>query len=1051
MRKITENSKIYRGQNENNRILWILGVFFMISIVIIVQIQPVSAFGFDDWFGLKDLYQWVFGSNQNVDEAFNELGISGMRIKEFDIDGNKYTKVKEEKNNIEVNSEYFNKGKGIVKQDIYINNKENKKKIIDFSTTIEIDYNKIMFGGVEYQLTSSPVKLEGYEKNGVFVVPNIFMGKENKRINFKDIAEQGGYALAYKQGDKYYIDLRIDNLNLNALEELYIDPIFVNATDGFSTVAAGAADPNGVASNGTDIWITDYIDKAIYHFKASDGSNLTHNFDWNAIGSSFPYRLWANNTDLGIVDLDDRSYYQVRIADGSNRTGIGFTIGSITGSVGVPGVTSNGTDLWFTDQTNNFVSHVYNRVNITNGFPLGTAATVLGLTIRKQNFWIPNAHFISHYNIEGINQTDGFDTSGFGSSGITDIATDNSGLWTIDNVDDFVYHFRSEEEMIVTLNSPADTSTVFLSEVEFNCSAYAEIGIINNITLWHNISGTWKSNQTLDVSGLGVAEADAIFNVSNIHYGTYEWNCEAFSSNSLSTNATLNFTFKYDSYRVNSATFNSTTFETESETFVLNITTNGSVPTARFFYNNTNKGASTVTVYGANEYLFSNTFDIKINAAVNDFYWETTIGGSIINTTIRNQTVNLTILNQCNSTLTTRYINFSFKNETDGLEDISATVSSIWTYYLGTGTINKTLSYINTTEYNNYSFCAIPNRTITAVIDLDYNNIESQQRTYSTTLTLSNFTTLKTLYLLPSSKGLFSIFRTEDNLGNILSKVKGLITRTLAGSLITITSDITDDSGVVVFFLNPDVTYTGLFTKSGFLNNEFSFVPISDTRTVIMGTGVGVINGTEIAINTTSQIFPANNSLINNTDYTFGFNVVSSQTITLISMNITNSSGDELLFADNAGAGLISGILNTGNYTLLIGTFIIKTADETLTLTKIWIVGVEFIGEYSLFYQLNLYLLYEFNDIFRYLIILGTIIAIIIFMSIGEITDTSESKIIVGILLIWIFSLVGWLNTGLLPASEHALSEFGNQYGIAILSTAAGAFFIFRRLFIIKT
>ena len=73
-------------------------------------------------------------------------------------------------------------------------------------------------------------------------------------------------------------------------------------------------------------------------------------------------------------------------------------------------------------------------------------------------------------------------------------------------------------------------------------------------------------------------------------------------------------------------------------------------------------------------------------------------------------------------------------------------------------------------------------------------------------------------------------------------------------------------------------------------------------------------------------------------------------------------------------------------------------------------------------------------------------------MSQKEIVETSESKIAVTLLLVWAFSIVGWLDTGLATSTTNSginrLAEFSNQYGIAILSTGATMFFIMRRVFI---
>ena len=89
-----------------------------------------------------------------------------------------------------------------------------------------------------------------------------------------------------------------------------------------------------------------------------------------------------------------------------------------------------------------------------------------------------------------------------------------------------------------------------------------------------------------------------------------------------------------------------------------------------------------------------------------------------------------------------------------------------------------------------------------------------------------------------------------------------------------------------------------------------------------------ISNGTTIFRNTTTRIIPSAGSLNNDTDTLFGYNVTSSQDIIFISMNITNSSGFQLLFVSNPGAGFISGIISSVNSSNLIGWFMLQTADE---------------------------------------------------------------------------------------------------------------------------
>jgi len=504
----------------------------------------------------------------------------------------------------------------------------------------------------------------------------------------------------------------------------------------------------------------------------------------------------------------------------------------------------------------------------------------------------------------------------------------------------------------------------------------------------------------------------------------------------------------------NSQTFNSTVYETETVSFSINVSTiDPSSTTGELFYNGTNEGNGTVVVSGGDSLTITNTVSIEelTTSPINrSFFWRISVAGDIFDSSTSSQRVAPAILGFCNATVSTPYINFTFRNETVDEEDVNATIVSTWFYWIDDQELNKTFSLSNSTGHSDYAFCFTPdNRTMNTRLNLAYNNDESQQRIFSPLLlTLTSTVTNQVLYLLPTIKGLFAQFVTQDNLGNVLSGVRARITRTLGASTITSVIDFTDSTGLVVMFLDPDITYTGTFSLTGFDDNSFSFIPTTDLKTVIMG-GAVVTNqtGTLIGINTTWIITPTNGSLPNNTDILFGFNVTSGQSVSLISMNISNSSGTSLLFTSNAGAGFISGTNNTGNLSQIIGTFVIQTGNETITLSKLWTVGDEFVGDYSINRQLTLFLDYDFSEFIRLLIVIIVIIIIVIFMSAGEITDTSESKIAAVVILVWIFSFVGWLNN---PAvtTQTGLAQFSRQYGIAILTTAAGSFFVLRRVFI---
>ena len=674
-----------------------------------------------------------------------------------------------------------------------------------------------------------------------------------------------------------------------------------------------------------------------------------------------------------------------------------------------------------------------NTFNTTN-----STITFNGTVVSESNNLIANVSLILNAS---FNQTN---SSGLNNSNYIFILTlaDGNYNWT--------YEACNNESRC--LNATTRTFTIDSTEPIINVTSPR--GVINFT------NGTETLNWTVSDSNLDTCFFDYNFTNTTV---TCSLNTTTFALTSQrnltfwanDTTGNLAFNFTTWSYLIieNSQTFNPFTFETKTEEFIINITTNSSTPSsASLIYDETNKGSATITNLGNDNFNISQTIDIPLGDGNNSWFFNVTTNSILFSSTPQQQSVGLINLTFCQSApQNIPYLNFTFTNETTNQEDVTAFIDSSWTYFLGGGSVTKDLSYANATEAFNYDFCFNPpNQTLTADVNISYNNAESQQRISNLAFsTLTNLTTQQTLFLLPTNLGLFTQFFTQDTIGNTLVGVLATITRTIVGSPITVTSDTTDGSGLVVFFLNPDVTYTATFSRIGFLDNIFSFVPITDLRTVTMAsTTIAVVNGSTISLGTSYEIQPSNESLNNNTIITFSFNVTSGETISLISMNITNST-TQRLFVSNAGQGFISGTVNTDNNTRLFGEFIIQTANETLTIKRIWFVGSEFIGDYSLFRQLTLFNDYGFDEFIKFLIVLATIVGLLIFMS-GDNQIEDEIKMAVITLVVWGFSIVRWLDTGVVIGTTstniNALTQFSNQYGIAILTTAGAAYFILRRI-----
>lgn len=502
----------------------------------------------------------------------------------------------------------------------------------------------------------------------------------------------------------------------------------------------------------------------------------------------------------------------------------------------------------------------------------------------------------------------------------------------------------------------------------------------------------------------------------------------------------------------NSQSFNSSVYELETQGYDININYSSSLYSAisADLYYNTTRFSGTRTGSGDHA-LFSRTISVPaIDANISKnilwaFYLTNTTGTFNYNSTPRTQYAAIINFSICGaSPQNVPYIRFLFKNETVSEQNINATITSSWTYWTDDKTVNKSLSFSSATEVSNYTFCFSPSsKTINVDLDLDYANAYSEQRTYTLmSQSLTNSTAQNTLYLLPSALGVFSSYQTINSNGGIITNVLVTIKRNLNGVLKTVFLDLTDSSGRVTPFLNPDITYEFTFSKTGLTSQTQSITPISgeSTQIVMGGAGNQISNSTLAGQNLSYSFVPENTSLNNNTVYSFGINVTGSG-VSYVQFELKNETSNLIGILTANSEGLLVTSFNTGNYTTLIGYATITNYGQNLTVTQIWHVGENYVGDYSFYRQFTLWHDYGFKNGIRFFIVIAVIILMMIFLSRGEIIDTTESKMIVLMIIVWIFSFIGWLDVGLNPFSpSHKLfngAELAGKYLIFTL-TAVG-------------
>jgi hypothetical protein len=411
----------------------------------------------------------------------------------------------------------------------------------------------------------------------------------------------------------------------------------------------------------------------------------------------------------------------------------------------------------------------------------------------------------------------------------------------------------------ITLNYP----TALINYAKLNQALQLNFTVTddNLDKVWYNYNGT---NVTIVGAVSGVA------NLSNITLSTKKNVTFCANDTAGNTNCT---TFSWN-YRIfeNSRTFNSSTFETASETYSINVTANNSLTAMSLKLDGVSYPMLNVGLG-----IWSVTRDIPVGLlGTKNVIYSSTYSGTTIDSDATNQTISPIFFNICNATYTTPFINFTFKDESTLLPMGASFQTANFEYYLGSGTEKKTYLYNNASSLFSYAFCATPNRTLYVIPSITYVNTSYPARLYSPgTLTLSNTTTNEILYLLSASEGIYSTFQTITSGNVLITGASIIITRVLEGVTTIMAQGTTDSAGSYTVWLNPNYDHTVTASKDGFGSSTVTIRPTQTSYTLVL---TGTSNYTYVS-NFEGLLwgfFPRRNlniSEINN----FGFNITSAK------------------------------------------------------------------------------------------------------------------------------------------------------------------------------
>ena len=407
-------------------------------------------------------------------------------------------------------------------------------------------------------------------------------------------------------------------------------------------------------------------------------------------------------------------------------------------------------------------------------------------------------------------------------------------------------------------------------------------------------------------------------------------------ANDSSNNIAYNSTSWSSSVTINSVVFNASSYETAQETFSINAT---NMTTAILIYNGTSYTAS---VSGDTA---TRTIQIPNSIGNKSFYWN--VNSGVINSTTYYQYVNATLFSICNSTSNKAFVNYTFKDE-NTLADINGTVSSTFTYWLGDGTINKTLTFTNTTENKAYAFCLIPvDKTLNLVQNIQYASTGYPTRVYNipSAIALTNNTNNKTLYLLASADGIYVTIRVVNAANqNIVGAVVNATTSTgLVGS------GTTDDAGSITLWLDPDLSTTFTVAASGFAIFTTILTPTQTQYTFTIGSSTEAA-AADYTKGITYTILQSNEYLASNNTYNFNFTINTTYwTISYFGFNITNGSDIIASNASTANGGILSLSINTSNnQSFYVTPFWIVNSSTIFGTPKVYTIESGAGGDYSI-------------------------------------------------------------------------------------------------------
>ncbi len=223
-----------------------------------------------------------------------------------------------------------------------------------------------------------------------------------------------------------------------------------DSSEDFDTlIAAGNTALTGIWSDGTTMWVVDYIDAKIYAYKMSDKSRDSAK-DFGTLAATFHFGIWSDGTTMWVADFIDAKIYAYKMSDKSRDSAKDFDTLAAAGNTEPTGIWSDGTTMWVADLSDSeiYAYHMSNRTRDSNNdFDTLIAAGHTGIWSDGTTMWVADNinDKISAYKMSDGTRDSSKDFGTLAAAGNISpngIWSDGTTMWVTDQGNDKIYAYK---------------------------------------------------------------------------------------------------------------------------------------------------------------------------------------------------------------------------------------------------------------------------------------------------------------------------------------------------------------------------------------------------------------------------------------------------------------------------------------------------------------------------------------------------------------------------------------------------------------------------------